>query len=275
MVNKTEEHLQAKEQFFRFQYMRDNGHKDYVGRAKISEGFFDGDGQWDPAAKKLLDLEGRPAETINNILPKINNIVGHQIENRADIAYKPRDEFADPKSALTMTKIARQAHQANNYHDIETDVFEDGLITSRGFLTMDIEFKAPGLPGDIIMRKKHPHTILVDPDAMSYDPNDWRDWIEARWLSFNDIKRIFGTAKAKQLEHKQLSGESFDSIDTFGIESIRPLGFGQTDRRNISFATNKEFRDSAAILTLSREHKQATVSEWFIDPNTGDTSPVS
>lgn len=274
IVGITAESMKAKEQFHRYKFMRTNGHEDYVQQAKINEGFFTGRGQWDPADKKLLRSEGRPAETLNQVMAKIHNIVGHQIENRADVVYKPRDNNADPASALTMTKVSKQILQYNNYHTIETDMFEDGLIGSRGYLQMEVEFGTPGQPGDITMRKKHPYTILIDPYAMSYDPNEWSDWMEARWLSYNEIERIFGKAKAKRLEGKQIWRDDGDPVDTLGYESIRPEGFGQKTHRDWSFSTNAAMRNAPIILVLSREHKQPAIQEWFVDPRTGDTKLI-
>ena len=56
----------------------------------------------------------------------------------------------------------------------------------------------------VIITKKDPRTILIDPDATSYEPEGWRDVIEARYLSYNEIERMFGRKKAKDLEPKML-----------------------------------------------------------------------
>jgi hypothetical protein len=69
----------ARKQWQRYQWMRDAGHDDYITEADENEGFYTGDRQWEEADRQELEAAGRPAETINEILPKINNITGQQI----------------------------------------------------------------------------------------------------------------------------------------------------------------------------------------------------
>ena len=78
----------ARAQWNRYKYCRDNGHEQYVVAAKEAEGFFDGDGQWALRDRQILANQNRPCETVNNVLPRINNIVGHQIENQAEVTYE-------------------------------------------------------------------------------------------------------------------------------------------------------------------------------------------
>ena len=266
----TDNAEKARNQWNRYLYCRDNGHEAYTIKSRIMDGFFDGSGQWDEQDRRALDAQGRPCETVNNIMPKINNIVGHQIENQAEVVYKPRDNVADPKVATTITKTAKQVFQNNAFHELETDVFEDGMIGSRGFFEWEVEWEAPNVPGDIKASKKDPRTIVIDPDAHTYEPEGWRDVTEARYLSYNEIERIFGRGKAKELEHKQLGNDH----DTLGWESIKPTGFGQQIVRDQAFVDNDALRRLPNIMVLSRQYKEMDKVSYFIDPDTNDTSVV-
>ena len=88
----------ATNQFERYERARDNGHLDYIETAKKCDAFYRGN-QWDPADVASLDDEGRPALTINTILPTINTVLGEQSTRRADVNFKPRgngnQEIAD------------------------------------------------------------------------------------------------------------------------------------------------------------------------------------
>ena len=76
-LSTEEEHFIATNQFERYERARDNGHLDYIETAKKCDAFYRGN-QWDPADVATLDDEGRPALTINTILPTVNTVLGEQ-----------------------------------------------------------------------------------------------------------------------------------------------------------------------------------------------------
>jgi hypothetical protein len=254
----------------RFEFMYDNGHEDFVDEADENEGIYTGDRQWEEEDETELKNEGRPCETINQILPKINNIVGEQIAQRSEIILKPRDNEADVQTAMILSKVFKHIQQVNRFDDLMTDTFEDGLITGRGYLTAGIGFKKPGNPGDVVLKRKHPKTILLDPLANSYDPEDWMDWIETRWMSFNDIEALFGMKKAKELEGKTLGTDE----ETFGPNSMRPYTFAGDELKGKRLADHSALRDLAIIRVNSREVRVWDRERWFIDPATRDASVV-
>ena len=79
----------ARNQWDRYIRARDNGHLDYIDMAKRCDSFYRGE-QWDEADIASLDNEGRPALTINTILPTVNTVIGEQSSRRADVQFKPR-----------------------------------------------------------------------------------------------------------------------------------------------------------------------------------------
>jgi hypothetical protein len=78
----------VQEQLDRYVYCRDNGHTEYSAKAETCEAFFAGD-QWDEETKQKLQRQRRPALTFNKVLPSCASIFGEQLNNRADIAFKP------------------------------------------------------------------------------------------------------------------------------------------------------------------------------------------
>jgi hypothetical protein len=254
----------------RYEFMLDNGHLDYTKQFDEDEGFYLGDGQWSKSDKDALTAESRPCETINQILPKINNLVGEQINTRTEISAKPRDTIGDPKTASTITKVFKQIQQSNRMKDLITDVVEDGFISGRGFLDFTVEFKTPGQPGDIKCKRKHPKTILIDPYGDSYDPEDWADFIESRFMSYNDIRALFGKAKADGIGAKAIG--STDT--TYGMDSIRPYGFGGENLKGARIGDNEAVRALPIIRVNARQVKEWTNTKWFLDPRTRDTSQI-
>src|SRR5210317_2483948 len=122
----------ALHQWMRYQFVRDNGHADFVKTADRCNDFFIGE-QWDANDIALLQAQKRPALTINKIISTIGNVLGEQIQNRSDISFQPRSG-APIETAETLTKVFRQISDANQLDWKRSDMFCDGIITSRGFL---------------------------------------------------------------------------------------------------------------------------------------------
>ena len=78
----------ARTQWNRYVRARDHGHTDYVQMAKKCDKFYQGD-QWEDDVVKTLDSEGRPALTINSILPTVNAFLGEQTSRKVDYRVKP------------------------------------------------------------------------------------------------------------------------------------------------------------------------------------------
>ena len=70
-LSKAKQFQLALDQWNAYTRARDNGHQDYIAVAKRCDAFYRGE-QWDAADLSTLDDQGRPALTINTILPTIN-----------------------------------------------------------------------------------------------------------------------------------------------------------------------------------------------------------
>ena len=162
----------AKSQWNSYTRARDSGHEDYVHMAKKCDMYYRGD-QWDEFDMQQLDDQGRPALTINTILPTINAVLGEQSTKKADIQFKPRgggnQEIAD-----TLTKVYQQISDNNKLEWVESQVFSDGLIQDRGYFDVRIDF-ADHVQGEVKIEAKDPLDILIDPDAKQYDPRTWNE----------------------------------------------------------------------------------------------------
>ena len=88
-VKEAQELELAKSQFNAYVRARDHGHDDYIDMAKKCDAYYRGE-QWDEFDMQQLDDQGRPALTINTILPTINAVLAEQSSKKADIQFKPR-----------------------------------------------------------------------------------------------------------------------------------------------------------------------------------------
>lgn len=258
----------ATEVWMRYQWLRDNGHLKYVKKAAQCEDFFAGL-QWDPADLALLKAQRRPALTINKVISTIANVLGEQIYNRTDIAFKPRNEGATSKVADALTKVFMQISDNNQLPWARSDVFADGIITSRGFFDVRLDF-TDSLRGEVRITQLNPKNVLIDADADEYDPDKWGDVIVTKWMSPDQIELLYSKKDADLLRGRQDSyfPYGYDSIDNdrdrFG--SARAPQYGAPDD---TISTNVR-----NIRVIERQYKKLTKMLHFVDIETGDVRPV-
>src|SRR5210317_766608 len=131
----------ARDNWYRYQYMRDAGHSEFVHKSQKCEAFVAGQ-QWDESDLAALRSSGRPALTINKLLSTVDHLKGEQLYNRASIAYRPARGMANAAVADALTKTHMNIAQANRLSWVRTDVFEDGLVTGRGFFDARIDINS-------------------------------------------------------------------------------------------------------------------------------------
>lgn len=203
----------ARENWLRYQYGKDRGHIDYLPHAERCEDMYMGQGrQWTSGAKAQLASERRPFYEFNEIKPSVNSAIGYQINNRMDIAFKPRGGDADLDRATILSKVAMQVADLSGLHWKETQVFSDGVIQQRGYFDLRMNFDE-NILGKINVGTLDPMDVIPDPDAKSYDPDDWGDVIITRWLTLDEIEQLYGKASRKRAEETNDAGVDFGELD--------------------------------------------------------------
>jgi len=255
-------------QWARYERARDNGHLDYVEMALKCDEYYRGD-QWDPDDESALEAEGRPALTINTILPTVNTILGEQSTRRADIQFKPR-RGGEQDVAHTLTKLYMQISDSNKLDWVEQQVFSDGLIMDgRGYFDVRMDF-SDHVEGEIRITSKDPLDILIDPDAKDADPKTWNEVFESKWMTLDEIEELYGKDKAERLLFVAENGMSFgpDSVE------YQETRFGATETSDDYFGAgapgDEEYRNVKALRVIERQHKKLRRALFFVDPNTGD-----
>ena len=266
-----EEQTLAKRQWEAYTRARDHGHLDYVEIAKQCDAFYRGE-QWDEADINALDDQGRPALTINTILPTVNTVLGEQSTRRADVQFKPRgtgnQEIADVLSRLYM-----QIGDNNKLEWLESQVFADGLIQDRGWFDVRIDFD-DHINGEVRVTTKDPLDIIIDPDAKEYDPKTWNEIFETKWMSLDEIEEVYGQDKADKLRMIAEVGT------TLGADSMEyeDETYGDTDQENYPGNDYPNSPDDAralrSIRIVERQHYKLKDCIFYVDPVTGDQRPV-
>jgi len=260
----------ARRQWESYTRARDNGHTDYIEIAKQCDNFYRGE-QWDEADIAALDDQGRPALTINTILPTVNTVIGEQSTRRADVEFKPRgagmQEVAD-----TLTKLYMQISDNNKLDWIESQVFSDGLIQDRGWFDVRIDF-SDHIHGEVRITQKDPLDIIIDPDAKEYDPKTWNEIFETKWMSIDDIEEIYGQEKADKLRIIAEVGSTLGS-DSIEYEEER-YGDTYSGEYASDYPNNpEEARAVRSIRVVERQHYKLKECMFYTDPVTGDQREV-
>lgn len=259
----------ANEVWSRYAWLRDNGHLDYVKKAAKCENFFVGL-QWDPNDLALLKSYRRPALTINKIISTISNVLGEQILNRTDIAFKPRNEGATAEVADALTKVFMQISDNNQLDWVRSDVFADGIISSRGFFDVRLDF-TDSLHGEVRIEQLNPKNVLIDADADEYDPDKWGDVIITKWMSPDQIELLYSKADADLLRGRQ------DSYFPYGYDSIdRDRDRFGHPRSMYTYNTGPDSGDNNTrnIRVIERQWRKLDRVLHFIDIDTGDMRMV-
>ena len=269
-LSKAEEENLARNNWERYTRARDAGHDDYMEIAQQCDQYYRGQ-QWEAADVATLDDQGRPALTINTILPTINTVLGEQSTRRADIKFKPRgsgmQEVAD-----VLTKVYMQVADNNKLDWTEAQVFADGLIQDRGWFDVRVDF-SDNYKGEVRVTAKDPLDIIIDPDAKDYDPRHWNEIFETKWMSLDEIEEQYSQKAADKLRLISEMGTSYGG-DSMEYQEQR---YGDTEEHEYSsnYAYNpEEARIVRAIRVIERQYYQLKDCMFYVDPVTGDERQV-
>ena len=261
----------ANKQWLRYQYARDNGHTEFVAKADLCNRFFIGD-QWDPKDLASLRAQRRPALTINKIISTLGNVMGEQIYNRSEISFLPRNG-ADPGVADVLAKVYKQISDRNQLDWKRSDMFADGIITSRGFLDIRMCF-SDNVEGNIDIDHLNPKNVIVDPDADKYDPDTWNEVMTTKWMTADDIATIYSKGDGDLLRGRDAS------TATFGYDSVEMMRdrFGNMTSPYYNSAGAGPSHEMSSVMrnirVIERQHHTLDRQKHFVDPQTGFMRPV-
>lgn len=269
-VKEAEELTLAKSQFDAYTRARDNGHEEYIHMAKKCDAYYRGE-QWDDFDMQMLDDQGRPALTINTILPTINAVLAEQSSKKADIQFKPRGG-GEQDVADILTQVYAYIADNNKLDWVEQQVFSDGLIQDRGYFDVRVDFEEH-VQGEIKIEAKDPLDILIDPDAKHYDPRTWNEIFETKWMSIDEIEETYGQEKADKLRMLAETGTTLGA-DSMEYEEER-YGDTEQDGYGQQYPGDPEnARMLRSIRVIERQYYKLDDCMYYVDPVSGDKRKV-
>lgn len=260
----------ARENWHRYQYGKDRGHIEYTEQAAKCERMYLGGGeQWSEADKAILTQQRRPFYEFNEIMPSVNSAVGYQIQNRMDIAFKPRGEKGDLLVATILSKVAMQIVDACMLHWHETQVFSDGLIEQRGYFDVRMSFDG-NMKGDVVVTTLDPRDVVPDPDAKSYDPDKWGDVIVSRWLTLDEIEQLYGREARDKADASNDDGQDYGDTD----DEVQRNKFGSRYLPGLYDAYGNEQDGLKRYRVLDRQKMVYEKTDCLVFLETGDVLVV-
>jgi len=254
----------ALENLDRFAYARDNGHLDFVAKATKCDDYFVGN-QWDPKAAARLNRLGKPVLTINKILSTCAAVFGEQLASRADVSFRPaRDGI--PETAAALDKLWMHIAETNNLDWLESEVSADGFIRGRGFYDVRIDFDDQFM-GEVRIAQLNSKNVVIDPDAEEYDPDKWKEVFLTKWLTLDDLDRLYGRSAAREVKGRPQSAftNSYDTVDW------EPDNFGSADR---TWSVDEDEKRRRVYRIVERQYRELRYVECLVNPETGDLREI-
>lgn len=262
----------ARANWARYEYGKTRGHSEYCKQAVQNERMYLGRGlQWaDEDRSYLEDEQGRKAVEFNEIADAVNTALGNHIQNRVDIAYRPRGNGANVERASTLSKVAMQVCDNNDYRHTESQVAADGFIQQRGYIDLRVDWNE-NLRGEIVVSDLDPLDVIPDPDGKAYDPDSWSDVIVTRWMSLDTIELLYGP-RARRMTENRLSSVSNGDED-FGegeLDGVRRAKFGMEESLDPEWEGGEDDEPGQVMVrVIDRQHWKLVRAQVALFP-TGD-----
>lgn len=208
--------------------------------------------QWTDAEIEAHRLQMRYPFVFNEILPKIDHLLGSEKQLRFEAKITPR-ERGDNRRAELLSHTIKWAEQINNIDQVQSEVFQDAAIKAAGCVVVrwsikDLEYGYPSI------EKVPINEMFWDPKAK--DPN----LADARWIA-----RVMNVSKLQAAEMFPKHIDLIDSSIQYGndntlytVESYREEKVG---RRGYWYMN--EGRDEIRI--IDHHEKIATFQYVIID----------
>ena len=255
--------VQSQYQNYRFCY--DNGHSEWLRKAKTCFDFYAGS-QWDPKDKAKLEREGRPALTLNVIESLVRSMQGIHRALRNDVRFVPVAD-ANLADANLRNQIWLHIQQQNDFDFLESYVYKKGLIMGRAYYDTRMKFDS-NMQGDVCITSPRSQDVILHPSVDEYAPTTWPEVFTRRWISVNDIEAQYGKDKARHIMNSPIP-DFYDYEDTFMAQQMGNLPYYQHHHIDTMLMPHNR-----GHLLLDRQYTKVKRKEHFIDLKTGDTSEI-
>jgi hypothetical protein len=219
--------------------------------------------QWADEDKQALEDARRPVVSFNRVQPTINVVSGHEISNRQELRFIPR-EMGDVRVSEIVTSAAKWFREEADAEDEESDAFRDSLICGMGWIENRLD---------------HDRDPDGKPTCDRLDPLEFIVDRYARKPNLLDATRLFRVRTMSRADALALLPEAEeDDIDAAWAKAV--LGGSGLDDAHEN--TDPAYQQEADVGSLSKEvtvvEVQFSKREAFVrtlDPFTGEEVTLS
>jgi hypothetical protein len=254
----------ARMQYENYRYCFDNGHKQWVDQAKRAFDFVTNQ-QWDPLVKARLEADGRPALTFNVIEALVRSMKGVQRALRNDVRFMPVND-ATAEQAQLMDTLWLHVQNETDLDFVESEVWEKGLIMQRAYYEARVSYD-DSLQGRLDIRSRRSQDIVLDPSADQYDPDNWPQVIDRRFVSYDDLRRLYGKDAVERLPYTAMP-DWYDYEDNLAAHQMGRMPY----YRDVYDMTDTS--KMRAYMLIGRQYFDYKMKDVFIDMSTGDYSEI-
>ena len=164
--------------------------------------------QWTAAEEAELKKRNQPVITVNRIKPKIEALIGIEIQQRTDIKAFPRNNPQDAETAEAATDALRYVADDGDFDYVKTqgarNLFVEGTVAG----IVEVE---PSAKGGFDVRPSHIpwDRFILDPRSCRLDGKDARFMGQAIWIEAEDAKAMFPSVDEGMFSNDNL-GDTFD-----------------------------------------------------------------
>jgi len=183
------------------------GQADYIIKANRNYGFYEGgDKQWEARDIAILDSKKRIHLSLNIVFPIINLLTGYERQNRMDLKCFPKKGGIGIVADL-LTELVKHVEDQSLGLYMRSAAFFDGIISTKGFMNLDIKYDEDPFNGEIVVDIDDPFDVCEDPNNKKYDLNFGKYVIRSFWGDKEQIKLIFPKSK------KYIDDLKYDDLD--------------------------------------------------------------
>ncbi|HEV2110856.1 MAG TPA: hypothetical protein VGT99_05830 [Gammaproteobacteria bacterium] len=158
-------------------------------RADAREDFaFTAGHQWSEEDAAHMDEALRPRTTFNTIAPVADAIAGHEVCNRQEVSYIPRQLGASGVSEV-LTAAAEWVREECDAEHEESEAFYDATVCGEGWTATELDYDLD-LDGRIEITRVDPLEMDVDPSATR------KNHADAKWVCRS---KVYGRKEAQAL----------------------------------------------------------------------------
>lgn len=198
---------------------------------------------WTDAEEGKIAKQNRIPWVFDRLSHPMNVLLGTQRSTRFDIYFYPRRDSDEQRTEI-LNATWKYFSDVGDYIHIESDVFQDGIISKYGVFGIEID-RRKDLRGNLLVRRWPYDQVMWDLNARQYDLSDaqWMSVIE--YVPRFDVLARYSDSKAKQ-------------------DLIKSAGLDTTWATNNKIKIQYWYKPNRDLLGLRTFYERDYVTKFFI-----------